>query len=194
MKQIQHGQVTRVADQFEAVDLRAPFKVFLNRSVKVTIDKTTGKQLSYQIPDVDGLVQAIVISRVLHPRRLNGGELKFLRKAVEMQQKELAENMELSVEYLSRCENNMHVMSPQTEKLMRVYFLKTAVKLHKMNSCEAKTRLDEWLDKLFDDHKPISVFDPDDALEFHFYHGKKASKNKGPAAKADDPGQWDEAA
>ena len=66
----QHGAMsadTRVADQFEAVDLGAPFKVILHKAVRVKYDET-GKTVSYNIPDLEGLLRTIVITRILIPR------------------------------------------------------------------------------------------------------------------------------
>src|SRR5690242_459562 len=129
MKLVQHGgeTVTRVVDRFEASDLGAPFKVVLNHSVKVTYDVATGEVVSYKIPDLDGLLWAVVITRILHPRKLFGADIKFIRKALGLKQKELASKIDLTIEHLSRCETNTLVMSPGSEKLFRIFALKSAL-------------------------------------------------------------------
>lgn len=171
MKSVQQGVVaasTCIAEQFAATDLGAPFKVVLHHAVTVTKDEKTGAILSYKIPDLEGLIRVVVMSRVLHPRKLSGPDLKFVRKGIEMKQKDLASKIELSVEHLSRCETGALPLSPSSEKLFRIFALKTAAKLHKMKACAAKTELEDALDELFDDFRSLPVFDAGDELELHF--------------------------
>jgi len=163
------GEITRVVDQFDAVDLGAPFKVVLHKAVRVT--------LKYSIPDTDGLISQIAISRVLNKRKLSGKEIHFIRKAIKAKQKELAQRIEMSAEHLSRCESGAMVMSPTSEKLLRIYALKTAWKLQKLELCEETRKLEQMLDRLFDMMKPVSVFDPDDVLELHFNRVPKTPSN-----------------
>ncbi|RFB78596.1 helix-turn-helix domain-containing protein [Methylovirgula sp. 4M-Z18] len=190
MNVVEHGAMglTRVVDQFEAIDLKAPFKVVLHNSVKVTVDKTTREPVSYRIPDLDGLLRAVVIARILHPRKLFGPDIKFLRKAVSLKQKELASKIELSVEHLSRCESSTQVLAPSTEKLLRIFVLKTAMKLYKIKACDAKAKLEDALDRLFDVIKPVSVFDVNECLELHF-HRSRPLKDAG--GNEIDDGTWD---
>lgn len=71
------------------------------------------------IPDMDGLARAAAISRALIPVRLAGRELKFLRRALDMSQKEFAEAMELTPETVSRWENDARGVGGMCEKLVR---------------------------------------------------------------------------
>jgi len=162
-----HGSTAHVVDQFEAKDLGAPFKVFLHDCVKVVTDDDTGETLSYTIPDPDGLLRMVVLSRILERRRLSGPEMKFLRKAVGVMQKDVAKSIELTVEHLSKCEAGKLSMSANSEKLLRIYLLKTAIKHHKIKDSEAKAKIEGFLDRVFDD-APIGVHDPDDELVFRF--------------------------
>lgn len=192
MKTLRQGVVaasTCVAEQFEAKDLGAPFKVILHHAVTVKKDEKTGAVLSYKIPDLEGLIRVVVMSRVLHPRKLTGPDLKFVRKGIEMKQKDLASKIEISVEHLSRCETGALPMSPSSEKLFRIFALRTAAKLHKMKACEAKTKLEDALDELFDGFKPVSVFDVDDVLELHFSRGKAAED--APSSPETETGAWE---
>ncbi|MBZ9886411.1 hypothetical protein LB559_00430 [Mesorhizobium sp. BR1-1-3] len=191
MKLVQHGgkTVARVVDKFEAKDLGAPFKVVLNDSVKVTYDEATGEVVSYMIPDLDGLLWSVVMTRLLHPRKLFGADIKFVRKVLGLKQKELASKIDLSVEHLSRCETNVLPMSPGSEKLFRIFALKSAFKLHNMKACDAKTKLEDGLDRLFDGVKPMSVFDVKDELELNFYRSKMHRKS--PGSDGADDGHWD---
>jgi hypothetical protein len=87
----------------------------------------------------------------------------------------MAPRIEVSAEHLSRCETGSLVMSPTSEKLLRIFALKTAIKLHKCKSCDAKTKLEAALDCLFDDVKPIAAFDVNDPLVLHFWRTKSPS-------------------
>ena len=187
---VQHGAntVTRVVDRFEAKDLGAPFKVILNDSVKVTFNEATGEAVSYKIPDLDGLLCTIVTTRLLHPRKLSGADMKFVRKSLGLKQKELGVKLDMTVEHLSRCENDALVMSPGSEKLFRIFALKTALKIHKMKACETKTKLDDALDKLFDAIKPVSVFDVADPLELSFHRSRHVDES---GDHGSGEGQWD---
>jgi Predicted transcriptional regulator len=165
-----HGSCPHVVDQFEAEELGAPFKVFLHDCVKVVTDDESGEILSYTIPDPDGLLRIVVLSRILNRRKLAGPELKFLRKAVGLKQKDVAKSVDLSVEHLSKCESGKLVLSGNSEILLRVFLLKTAIKHHKIKDSEAKAKIEGFLDTLFDEPL-IGVHDAEDELVFRFCRG-----------------------
>lgn len=192
MNMHQHGvgASTCVADQFEATDLGAPFKVVLHDAVKVTKDAVTGEMLAYAIPDLEGLIAVVVISRALHPRKLGGADIKFIRKALSMKQKDLAAKLELSAEHLSRCETGALPMAPSSEKLLRILSLKSATKLHKMKPGSARTTLEDAVDRVFDAIKTQPVFDATDGLTFHFYRARPEIDGCGPHTP--DEGLWEE--
>lgn len=185
----QHGKMaTRVVDQFDAVELGAPFKVILHKAVEVTKDKNTGAMVKYSIPDLDGLLKTIAISRVLHSRKLTGPDIKFLRKAVGLRQKDVAKSIEMSAEHLSRCESGALVMSPASEKLLRIYIIKAVANLHKLNACSAKTKVEDALERLFCSIKAVSVHNAGDVLELHF------CRSRGTKDAGNDNGEWGDAA
>jgi DNA-binding transcriptional regulator YiaG len=154
----QQEGVTRVVDHFDAEDFGAPFKIVLDHCVPVTFDKS-GNMLSYTIPDPDGLMRVVVLTRILNARKLTGPDIKFLRKAVGVKQKDLAPAIELKAETLSRCEAGAQPIGPASEKLLRLFLFKTTIKHHKLKDCEVKTKLEEALDALFDLLQPVSVHD-----------------------------------
>ena len=78
-----------------------------------------GVVVGREIPDFDGLVAAVAVSRALHPLKLRGEELRFLRKALEVSAKELAEIIGVTQETMSRWENNRDPITPAMEKLIR---------------------------------------------------------------------------
>jgi DNA-binding transcriptional regulator YiaG len=190
----QHGGMvgtTRVVDQFDATDLGAPFKVILHNAVRITQDQETGELLSYAIPNLEGLIRAVVITRILHARKLSGADIRFIRKAIGVKQKDMALRLGMSCEHLSRCETGTLVMSPTSEKLLRIFALKTAIKLHNLKTCEAKTKLEDALDKLFDCIKPVSVHDVENVLELHFRRSKSSSDENGNDDLDGGDGEWD---
>lgn len=71
------------------------------------------------IPDMPGLARAAALARAQSPERLSGKEVRFIRRALDMSQKEFAEKMDLSAEYVSRWENDHKGIGGASEKLVR---------------------------------------------------------------------------
>jgi len=187
----QHGGAnleTRVVDLFDAEDLRAPFKVLLHNAVQVTTDLNSGNIVSYKIPDLDGLLKMVAVSRVLNSRKLTGPDIKFLRKAVGIKQKDLAKSIEVSAEHLSRCEASAVAIAPASEKLVRIYILKAVINLDKLQACKAKAKLEDALDRILDELKPVSVHGAGDILELNF-HRCRVPKD-GAGNDECDEGEW----
>ncbi|MBG6211718.1 transcriptional regulator with XRE-family HTH domain [Labrenzia sp. EL_126] len=186
-----NSQLTHIVEEFEVSDdLKAPFTVILNNAVEVTTDADSGKVASYKIPDLDGLIRAVTTSRIAHPYKLSGPEIKFVRKAIGLKQKELATKIELTPEHLSRCENGALPISPSAEKLFRIFAFKTVLKLHKIESCDEKTEILDTLDRLFDDLKPVPAFDAGSELVFHFRRVPVTTGDSTDDSSPDD-GRWD---
>ena len=114
----------QTVERYEAAHLGAPFKVILHNAVKQYIDADTGKILRTQIPNLSGLRKEVALSRCLHPRKLNGLELKFVRKAIGLKAIELSSLLDITPEHLSRCEGGDRLLSGAAEKLLRVIVLK----------------------------------------------------------------------
>src|SRR4051794_6434984 len=107
-----------VADHDYGRVIGAPFVVYLKNGVTTERNPITGKTV-ISITDPAGLMAAIVRSRVLHPQKLTGPDLKFIRAALGLKAKTLAERLELTPEFYSRCEVGHKVMSGPTEKVYR---------------------------------------------------------------------------
>lgn len=90
------------------------------------------------IPDLPGLARAAAMARALNPARFTGKEVKFLRRALDMSQKQFAETMELSPEYVSRWENDHNGIGGAAEKLVRH---NVCALLHKEGICEYDPKL-----------------------------------------------------
>nr|WP_295237157.1 helix-turn-helix domain-containing protein [uncultured Brevundimonas sp.] len=57
------------------------------------------------IPDMPGLIRSVVVWRSLVPIRLAAGDLKLMRRALNMNQREFAEAMEIDNATVSRWES-----------------------------------------------------------------------------------------
>jgi DNA-binding transcriptional regulator YiaG len=72
------------------------------------------------IPDLAGLEAAIAVARVMDDFRLNGKELKFLRKAIGLKAVDLAKFLDVAPETLSRWENGKEAISTNAERVLRM--------------------------------------------------------------------------
>jgi transcriptional regulator with XRE-family HTH domain len=93
--------------------------VLLDSAVQEKCEKC-GMVLATIIPDLDGLIAAVAVTRAMEPAKLTGQEIRFLRKAMDISGKALAEVLEVKPETLSRWENSKDVMGPTSEKLLRM--------------------------------------------------------------------------
>lgn len=100
--------------------LGAPFKVLLKNGVTVSVDEKTGEQI-VAVTDTIGLINAVVRARVSHPLKLNGAELKFIRKSIGVKAVSIAKMLDMSPEHYSRCEGGKQPMSNQSEKVLRMF-------------------------------------------------------------------------
>jgi transcriptional regulator with XRE-family HTH domain len=117
-------QVRReVLETYKEVLLGIP--VVLKDAVVREIDEAGEETIT--IPKMDGLVAAVAVTRCLMPRKLAGREIRFLRKALGLQAKELAEALDLTPETISRWENDAQAIGDNFEKLLRHY---VCAKLH----------------------------------------------------------------
>ncbi len=119
MQQQGIGSVPVVKEPYLVEELGAPFNVFVVDGVVAKKHPKTGRTL-VSVTDTVGLINAVVRVRVRHPRKLSGAEIKFIRKAINVKAKDLAETLEISAEHLSRCESGTAALSPQSEKLLRL--------------------------------------------------------------------------
>jgi len=93
--------------------------VTLDTGVTDTICKKCGKGKIF-IPDVPGLITAVALTRVKLPFKLNSGEIKFVRKALDMTSKQMADLMKVTPETFSRWENEKMPMVEASERFFRL--------------------------------------------------------------------------
>ena len=118
----QHEQAagTRIVDlpNYDADILGAPFKVILVNGVTEVIG--SDGQVKVKVPNLSGLVRAVIKSRVLHPRKLQGADIRFIRRGLGLKAKTLAKQLDVTPEHFSRCEGATKTLSGSSEKIFRL--------------------------------------------------------------------------
>ena len=107
-----------VQPQYEETSLGLP--VVLMNAVEIKRCPNCGEILSVKIPDLQNLIAAMGVMRVGNPLKLAAMDIKFLRKALNITARELADRLEVSPETISRWENGKDVIGPANEKLLRL--------------------------------------------------------------------------
>jgi DNA-binding transcriptional regulator YiaG len=117
---MQHDFVGSPVAQDYTTLIGTPFKVLLSGGVVVKFNSVTRKETT-EIIDLPGLIAAIVKSRVLHPRKLSGDDLKYIRSALSLKSSEVANTLDLTPEHYCRCENGTKSLSSSAEKFYRMF-------------------------------------------------------------------------
>jgi DNA-binding XRE family transcriptional regulator len=100
-------------------ELMGGMHIELVDSVHALVCEKCGNIVRTDIPDTPGLIAAVSIARAKVNLKLNGDEIKFLRKAMGMSAKELAKEIRVSDETVSRWENGHLVMGDPMERIFR---------------------------------------------------------------------------
>lgn len=93
--------------------------VILRNSVIAEVCQDCGEVGEFTIPDFDGLIAAVAVSRIKVPIKLNGDDIRFLRKALGVNGTEFGQLLDVAKETVSRWENNKDTIGPTSEKLLR---------------------------------------------------------------------------
>jgi len=117
----QCGGSTRrlLMDQFPTDRMGIP--LVLVESAHEEICESCGARANIIIPDLAGLVAAVAMSLILAPYKLNGREIRFLRKAAGWSSKELAEKLGVAAESVTRWEKGQAV-GDSMERVLRMKF------------------------------------------------------------------------
>ncbi len=119
--------MTKVLERYEENGLGLPYPIVLINGAEVETDEATGEE-HVHIPDMEQLIAAVALTRILHPWKLDGREVRFIRRAIGMQAKEFAETLGLDPATFSRWENNKFEAGGWADKQVRAY---TALLLQK---------------------------------------------------------------
>jgi DNA-binding transcriptional regulator YiaG len=183
MKVVEHNSPATLAE-YKAENLGAPFDVVLIESVREYSNPLTGES-EVQIPNLRGLLQEAAICRSLHPRRFSGEDITFIRKAIPLKAKELANLLDVSPEHLSRCESGDRLLSSSCERHLRLLTVfkskKTCGIIDQLASEKSKTKkgqpnlISKNAVKILKDiqnivlsMKIVSVYEADSRLSFSF--------------------------
>lgn len=106
-------------------ELLGGMQVDLIGVVQALVCARCGTVLRTDIPDMPGLVAAVSIGRAKEAVKLNGQEIRFLRKALGLTAKELASDLDVSEETVSRWENGHLAIGNSVERILRWKVCKT---------------------------------------------------------------------
>lgn len=72
------------------------------------------------VPDPEGLEAAVAVARITMPPKLNGQEIRFLRRAIGQKANSLADFLDVAPETFSRWENGKDPISQNPERILRL--------------------------------------------------------------------------
>ncbi len=94
--------------------------VVVNDAVDTLVCDRCNAVVREDIPDLPGLMAAVAVTRATEPLKLNGKEIRFLRKCLGDSAKALAERLDVTEETVSRWENGHLAIGNATERLLRL--------------------------------------------------------------------------
>ena len=109
----------RLLPRYEPPRLGLAGVVLLNAVLEERCDCCESVE-SVTIPNLQGMIAAASVCRILDPTKLRGSEIRFLRKALEKTGSELGEILNIRKETVSRWENDQEPIGPHLEKLLRL--------------------------------------------------------------------------
>ncbi|MBV1829247.1 hypothetical protein HNW77_00020 [Komagataeibacter sp. AV436] len=95
----------RTLPSCEKDGLGLPYAVTLIDTAEEEIDETTGEVIGVSVPDMEGLVAAVAMARVLIPTGLLQQEVRFMRDMLNLGSGKMAEILTMTPESYSRWEN-----------------------------------------------------------------------------------------
>lgn len=111
----------RVLPSFELDDAGIPYRVTLNNAVIADIDAVSGEIVAMAIPHFDSLMASIAIIRCQRAEKLNGADLRFLRRVLDLSAKDFAGELKTNAATLSRWEAGKQPIGEAQERLIRLY-------------------------------------------------------------------------
>jgi|SRR5579864_2027651 len=99
-----------------------------------------------EIPAIKPLLQLIARDLIEKPSALTGEEIRFLRKRLGKKQIEVAHDIGIEPETLSRCENGHQKLGESNDKFLRLYYAFSATDDLRLNELRTEIRkmLSEW--------------------------------------------------
>lgn len=113
----------RTLERDQETGLGLPYPVVLLNAAEEEIDPETGARVGVAVPDMEGLIATVAVTRALIPLALDGAEARFMRQVLGMTATALAEALSLDKATLSRWENNRQSMGEWADKQIRLFVL-----------------------------------------------------------------------
>lgn len=104
----------------EFVENLGGIEVLIKNAVREITCDACGEQ-EIEIPDLNGLVRSVAVWRAMEPKQLSGAEVRFMRRALDMTQKEFAAAADVAPETVSRWESGVKGHGSMAEKLIRYF-------------------------------------------------------------------------
>jgi DNA-binding transcriptional regulator YiaG len=186
----------KILPEFTMDHLGTSFKVILVNSVRQISHNENGETETF-IPDEQGLHKAIASKRALDPKKLTGGDIKFLRKSLGMRAKDLASTLDISAEYLSRCEAGDKTMASNVEKMLRLvvlleiyYVLEKATEIAPDAIKRSLRRLQKGMEDVREVIRSMRIIPAASADTPSIYRFQRRSETEVHAANDDDHCEW----
>ncbi len=104
--------------------------VYLEDAVKETRSENCDYVDSVESPNLEGLIAAVAVARVLNPLKLRGTEIRYLREALEMTGQEMGEKVVKVLPFqISKWENNKEPIGAQSETLLLLFVVDELARL-----------------------------------------------------------------
>jgi DNA-binding transcriptional regulator YiaG len=192
--------VDDILPEYAVDNLGASFKVILVDSARYVYDMDIG-EYCISIPDEQGLLHSIAVVRAVHPLKLAGPDIRFLRKSLGFKSKDLAEHLDISPEHLSRCEKGEKVLSPNSEKLLRLLILMRPLQVYEQLLFESTERNEQDLKsflaygravrELISDMRILAASNGEELVLRFSYEYSSSEHSSGPANDDWPDGEWE---
>lgn len=115
------NEIRRLKEYDASGELGAPFPVILVDSVDERFCAVCGERISVSFQNWTDLIAVVAVKRATDSHKLNGKEVRFLRRSLGRKAKDFAHDVAMSAEQLSRYENDKQPISEVYERLVRAH-------------------------------------------------------------------------
>lgn len=94
----------KVLESYEEKGLGLPYSIQLINAAEAILDES-GEVAAIHVPDIEGLAEAVALSRITNPIGLSGAEVKFIRNVLNKTINEFAKILEMEPDILQAWED-----------------------------------------------------------------------------------------
>jgi DNA-binding transcriptional regulator YiaG len=106
--------------RYEETGLGLPYPIVLIDAAEEERDEASEECIGLSVPDTEGLVAAVAIARSLHPRWMDGSEVRFIRRVIGMTARDFSVAFDLDPASFSRWENGKHQVGAWADRHLRM--------------------------------------------------------------------------